>query len=374
MNSFFGGTLDSSPPSKSAFCQARLKLKDTFYESFFYQTVQGFESQAQLKTFKNYRLVACDATVQKLPDNPQTRLIGIHKNQHASVASAKILTYHDVLNGITTYASFHDKSTPELHCAKHVIPHLSTNAIYMYDRGFACHLIPFLHIQSGSKFVIRLRTDQFNCCKALLNSSDSEAKVTEQIQYKAFKELQQMGIFISFYDKITYRIVKVPLSTGEIEVLMTNLDNSFTIEDLAEIYRQRWGVETAYNYFKNTLMMGTFSGYSALAVKQDLWCVLILYNLQTIIQYDCQEDLEAINKRRKKNYKINRNVGAGSLRNHLKSLFLQGLDSCYKALALIQKLFLASLEKVKPSTKIRLRKLLRGNDRHQTEMNYKRGF
>lgn len=321
--------------------------------------------------------MACDATVQKLPDNEQTRLIGIHKNQHTSVASTKILTYHDVLNDLTTYASFHDKSTPELHCAKQVILSRPTDAIYIYDRGFACHLIPYLHIKAGSKFVIRLRTDQFNCCKSLLESSDSEAMITEQIQYRAFKELKElkeMGISVNFYDKISYRIVKIPLSTGEIEILMTNLDDTFTIDDLKEIYRQRWGVETAYNYFKNTLMLGTFSGYSALAVKQDLWCVLIAYNLQTIIQYDCQEDLASINKRRKKAYKINRNIGAGSLRNHLKNLFLEGSDVCNRALQHIQKLFISSLEKVKPSDKPRQRKLLRCNDRHQTELNYKRGF
>jgi Transposase DDE domain len=150
---------------------------------------------------------------------------------------------------------------------------------------------------------------------------------------------------------------------------MTNLDDSFTAQDLAEIYRLRWGIETAYNYFKNTFMLGTFSGYSPTAVMQDIWCVLIMYNLQTIIQYDCHPELEEINKRRKADYKFNRNVGAGTLRNHLKSLFLGTKSKVQQAIKHIEKLFLASLEKVKPNKQERDRKRLRSN-----ELNYKRGF
>lgn len=300
--------------------------------------------------------------------------MGIHKNQHSSVASTKILTYHDVLNTLTIHADFHDKATSEIHAAKNVIPKLSNDAIYIYDRGFSSHLIPLLHRHAGSKFVLRVPVDQFNSCKQLLESSDNDIQITEKIQYRALKELRLMGIHLSSYDTITYRLVKVLLSTGEIEILMTNLDQSFTIEDLSAIYHQRWGVETAYNYFKNTLMLGTFSGYSALAVKQDIWCVLIAYNLQSILQYECEDILKNINKKRKVEYKINRNIGAGTLRNHIKDLYLRGIEICKKAIQHIQNLFIMSLEKVKPANKPRERKLLRCNDRHQTELNYKRGF
>ena len=374
LNTFFGSQIGSAPPTKSAFSQARKKLHDTFYESLFYQTVSSFEAHAVPKKFKGYHLIACDTTVQKLPDNADTRCIGIHKNQHQSVASTKILTYHDVINCITIYANINNKQTSDIHCAKAVIGGLCKEGIYIYDRGFASHLIPYLHAKAGSKFVIRLTIEQFNSAKKLAQSADNEAFITEEIQYRAFKELKKMGISVGFKDKLTYRLVKIPLSTGETEILMTNLDETITIEDLAGIYHQRWGVETSYNYFKNTFMLGTFSGYSVVAVKQDIWCVLINYNLQTIIQYDCEQALEIINKKRKAEYKINRNVGAGTLRNHLKDIFLNGIKKCEQALIHIQNLFLKSLEKIKPTHKERLRKRLRQNDRHQTELNYKRGF
>lgn len=121
-------------------------------------------------------------------------------------------------------------------------------------------------------------------------------------------------------------------------------------------------------------MLGIFSGYSALAVLQDIWCVLIHYNLQTITEYDCKKELATINNRRQETYKINRNIGAGTLKKHLHNLLLSPEKTANKVLKHIQCLFLNSLEKIKTVKKPRRRKKLRCNDRHQTELNYKRGF
>jgi hypothetical protein len=43
------------------------------------------------KKFKNYRLWACDCTVQILPNTEENRKIGVHKNQYKEVASIKLL-------------------------------------------------------------------------------------------------------------------------------------------------------------------------------------------------------------------------------------------------------------------------------------------
>ena len=87
-----------------------------------------------------------------------------------------------------------------------------------------------------------------------------------------------------------------------------------------------------------------------------------------------EKPLEEINKRRKETYKINRNVGAGTIRKNFKDLFLSTIELLSVNLKKVQDVILMSLEKVKETTKDRLRKMLRANDRHQTELNYKRDF
>lgn len=351
-----------------------MKIKNKFFFDFFEQTHQAFYANVVPKSMMGYRLWACDTTCQKIPDNEQTRKLGTHTNQAKTVASIKLLTYFDTLNHITTRAVVFDKNTADLRCAQAQIEGIPADVISIYDRGFASFLLPTLHTHFGSKYVIRLSTTFSNTVTTFIASESVDILVNEAITKKCVTELFKLDIRKSQLDMLSYRLVKVLLSTGVTEILMTNLDESFTIDDLEVIYHERWGVETSYNYIKNTWMLGTFSGYSQKAVIQDIYCVLIAYNLQTILQVDCLPELEKVNAKRTKTYKINRNVGAGTVRSCLKNIFLNTSKVVGHAIKRVQEIIMKSLEKVKPIVKERARKLLRCNDRHQTELNYKRGL
>jgi len=111
--------------------------------------------------------------------------------------------------------------------------------------------------------------------KDFVKSSEQELFVTETINEKCIRTLKELGFFKSKFDTVSYRLVKVILPSGETEVLMTNLDASFSIADLQELYRLRWGIETAFFRLKSLQILGTFSGYSPLAIQQDIFINLI---------------------------------------------------------------------------------------------------
>ncbi len=128
-------------------------------------------------------------------------------------------------------------------------------------------------------------------------------------------------------DMISHRLVKVVLPTGETEILITKLDSSFTISDLSELYRLRWAIETCFFCLKSHFMLGIFSGYSEQAVLQDTWVNLLFYSMQSIT--NLQVNLRAKQTSQKRNskpsknkkkdnhgYQVNRNIGAGILRNY----------------------------------------------------------
>ena len=54
-------------------------------------------------------------------------------------------------------------------------------------------------------------------------------------------------------------MVKLKLSSGETELLLTNLydEKRFTLEDLNYLYGLRWGIETTYNKQKKPTTNGT---------------------------------------------------------------------------------------------------------------------
>jgi hypothetical protein len=133
------------------------------------------------------------------------------------------------------------------------------------------------------------------------------------------------------------------------------------------------------------IMLGIFSGYSEQVILQDIWCNLLFYNMQSITNLEAILQAEALSKKRKnkpsKNkkkenggYQVNRNVGAGILRSYWFDLWEKTGEALEKVLAAMQIYYLQSLEMVKPKKAERKRKMIRTNDRHQTEFNYKRGF
>jgi hypothetical protein len=76
------------------------------------------------------------------------------------------------------------------------------------------------------------------------------------------------------------RVIKILLSTGETEVLVTNLsETEIEREAFGELYHKRWGIETKYKELKQKLETGNFSGRLADNVKQDFYAVMTVANM-----------------------------------------------------------------------------------------------
>ena len=184
---------------------------------------------------------------------------------------------------------------------------------------------------------------------------------------------------------VRYRLVKIVLSTGEIEVLMTNLPDSFTISDLSYIYKCRWGIEDCFKVLKSNQMLAIFSGYSATSVSQDIWSNLLFYNIQTITLIEAEKKLEAVNEKRankpskckkkeNKGYKINRNLAAGILKGVYKNSFIFKHKKLAKLLNNLTNLYGMNLELMCDKNPPRGGGKLKKQERHKTEYNYKRAF
>jgi hypothetical protein len=301
--------------------------------------------------------------------------MGTHTNQHKTVASIKIATSYDVLNKVYTHVSIHPKQTADLRCIQNEIKDKKADTITIYDRGFGSILLLFLHQHYNSKCLVRLKSDFSNYVKDFANSADNERVIEVPLGGKCTKELKKMDIKRCPKSTISVRLIKVVLSSDVTEILMTNLSaEELSIEEAGILYGLRWGVETAYNYSKNVFKLGIFSGYSEKAILQDIWCTIITQNLQSYLVFDTEKELLLINEKRKKEYKVNKAVGAGTLVKEIKTLFTCQVDLLQNHLNRIKVLLLKSLEKVKSSKKERKRKRQRPNDRHTTEKNYKHNF
>ena len=80
--------------------------------------------------------------------------------------------------------------------------------------------------------------------------------------------------------EVRYRIGTPGFRTREITLVTTLLDaEAYCVSDLAELYRQRWQVETALAQLKTTMRMDVLHCKTVPGVLKELTVFAIVYNL-----------------------------------------------------------------------------------------------
>src|SRR5699024_5572430 len=80
------------------------------------------------------------------------------------------------------------------------------------------------------------------------------------------------------YYEIRFRVVRLKLSESTYECLVTNLDDSFTLNDLKELYHLRWGIETSFRDLKHSADLEYLHTSGTHQIQQEIYARLIIYN------------------------------------------------------------------------------------------------
>ena len=245
----------------------------------------------------------------------------------------------------------------------------------MFDRGYPSFELMYLMMaeEKSRHFVIRCKKDFNNDVKQFINEKTNTKTIELSPTRYAIKALRLKGFVINKRTVIKIRMVKVELSTGEIEILLTNLydEQEFTNEDLKFLYGMRWSIETSYGTQKNQLQLEQFSGHRVICIQQDFYASVFVSNIQSLINKQCESYVDQINKKRKHNYKINRNISWESLKNNIVHLFF--IYEPKELLIKLQHLFERSTEPVRPNrTYERTKKVKFRRGKYKTLTNYKR--
>jgi hypothetical protein len=121
------------------------------------------------------------------------------------------------------------------------------------------------------------------------------------------------------------RIVNIPLETGEIETLLTNIpDEIGTSEELKNLYGERWRIEQGFDVLKNKLHIENFSGKKRITIEQDFYSQTLLYNILMEYKIQFNEELKEKydNDEYKCEYKVNMNILAGKFKTSIYEMFL----------------------------------------------------
>lgn len=307
-------------PTKSALIQQRHKIKPEAFDFLFHK----FLGKVKLnEAFQGFSLQACDGSVINLPRNPADSETSVQAKPGAkSYNRIHLNALYDLQNKV--YVDYkidngaHMKELDALYDMAERIPD-PEHTILTADRGYGCfNAFAFLN-KLHCHFVIRVKDiTSTTSLTRQLNLPDEEFDrdidiILTKSHKKIYREdpryvvLNQHDSFEYFDDSgfanLSFRIVRLRLSTGEYETVFTDLSRDmFSCDDICQIYHLRWGIETSFEELKYALDLVYFHSKQYDFVIQELIAHLVMYNVYSLMS---QSVPDKNNPKLKHVYKVN---------------------------------------------------------------------
>jgi hypothetical protein len=309
-------------PTKSAFVQQRKKINPAVFKELSDCITENYYGKFSndVKRYKGLRLLAVDGSKITLPDTEVLRTeFGTASNQHTRFAQGLCSVLYDPLNKMVIDSVLESSEIGERELALRHFDCLKKNDLVIYDRGYTSYEFIYESFKLKSDFLIRASVGFNNIIKAFVKSGKT-SEITFFIAPKKHQDKIQ-------YSPLKVRLIRVVLSTGEIEVLITSLldEQKYPSSTFKEIYFIRWGVETLFDELKNKLKLEHFSGYTKISILQDFYCAVFISNIQSLIINDLDCELLEKSNGRKYQQKINVNQSYGFLKNRIIELLWENI-------------------------------------------------
>ena len=355
----------SQAVTPSAWCQARWKLKDSAFIELNQRAILDLicqpENGFEVRRWKGFRLIGIDSSLIRLPNQEaigqEFGWVECVNNQGecGRYPQARLSALTDLLNQVVVEGLFVPWSQGERQLAVQHLASLDPQDIAILDRGYCSHEL-FAHFQTRNRwFVCRCPRSSFAVVNRLFeeNREGRSVVATLRVHHESRKAILEAGL----PEEITVRFVTVRLSTGELEVLATNLmdETLYPTSDFGPLYHFRWGIETYYGRIKGRLDLENFTGLTPEAVRQDVHSTLFLCNLESVLARSTGDQVCQRAQSLQHPQQINHAVCFHALKSQIIAL-LVSREPIPQTLAKLRRLFAANPISVRPNRRPTRRK------------------
>jgi len=359
--------------TKSAYTQARTKISPSLFIELNRQIVEEYyKDRSKVKLFRGMRVLAVDGSTLQLPNiepilpkkgddkeksitlemsNHLRTIYGYSSNDKANYETkARISILEDVENNIVHHGIFNSYYSSEKDMAFEHIDYLielretSSQQEYkdliIFDRGYPSFALILYLEKNKIDYIIRMPRSRFKEIDKFRDDKRFKDKIieielTKNRLYDIKRKNNNPKITNTLKDKkmgdkIKLRAIKVILDNGEIEILITSLldKKEYKTKIFKEFYFKRWGIEEEYKAIKSLLQVENFTGITQIAINQDFFATILLLNMNNAIINDSESEVEDYNraKKRKYQYKINRNYAIGTFKEEFIDLIIHSGD------------------------------------------------
>lgn len=320
LTEFFSNFYNEKNITNSAFCQSRMNLNYTAFVELNDIMINDFYKNSKYKLWNKFRLLAIDGSRLQLPVSKEIiETFGCAKNNSETKTPMAQASYClDLLNKKILNSEVDKNETSEYTLAlKHLNKLKYEKDLLIYDRGYSAIWFMFYHLFLGKDFLIRMQRNSIKEVQDFFNS-DEESKIIELEELKTKSKEQIKKLNLKF-KRFKIRLVRVILDNGNIEVLATSLidEKIYPSKEFKDLYFLRWGIETEFDHLKNHLMIEDFTGLSPLSILQDFYSSQLAANIQQVIINEAEEELKEEKKNLRYEYKVNRNLSTGFMKDRL---------------------------------------------------------
>jgi len=268
--------------TKQALSKALSQIDETPFIAMFVALINYiYKGKHLLKTYKNYMLFAVDGSYFNIPKTLKNSMFFDINGKATKLKLGGSMIY-DVLNNVPldfkiskTFMNERQEFMEQLAYLETNYPHVLGNAIFTFDMGYPSLDIKTELINRNIKFVMRV----------------SSSYLTE-VNDAPLGDCQ-----VILRNGKTIRVLKFMTDKNELITLCTNLFD-FSIDELQEIYRLRWIVETSFNTAKNKLFVDKNQGKTVNFLKQSYWATMVKMVFLGIGQNECDKNIEQEEKKK----------------------------------------------------------------------------
>jgi hypothetical protein len=308
----------STPVRASAFTEARKKLDENIFKEINSKVIKEYKSNFpdNMYRWKGHEIYAVDGSKINLP-------LALKANGYRVPAGGGyypiglLSTLYQLKTRIPVDFSLTASEDERASLLTH-IDCLNKGDLVVYDRGYLSFKLLHLHIEKGIETVFRVNKNNFKQIDEFGEGSEAEKIIDlfpcRKLLLKLKKEYQAIE-----WKPIKIRLIKYTIKNTTFCLATTLYDkNKYPLEDIADLYHGRWGIEVLYNESKNFIEIEDFHAKHERGVKQELYAHFIAITMNRLISNTIEDTFEENISQEKNSGSISKKINV----NFKKSLSL----------------------------------------------------
>lgn len=278
-----------SSPAKSTACDGLRNRSDKFFEEVYFSLVKRYrsflsDSRTFGLTFKEILLI--DSTTIRLFSD---LLKGVGRNPKGDGKKKGGLKVHMLIDAVGQVGRFIKITEAKVHDKNFLRSlELASHSMVVFDRAYNYYHQFALWTKNKVFFVTRQKSNAvFTVIEVLRkhNRKQGVAKVLREeiIELEYIPEDETGKRQNGKREKIRLRRVCYQDEQNRYFVFLTN-NMEITAEEVAFLYKKRWGIELLFKKMKQNFQLHYFYGENETAIRTQVWCTLIAQLLLTVLQ------------------------------------------------------------------------------------------